>query len=77
VRFTVRTDQDPEVLARATTYAWLDGSGLELVPVAGFPELTASARSYVERWALTHLHAAVVWRGIVAEFTPAYGEAAA
>jgi hypothetical protein len=74
---TVRTDADPEVLARAALLAWLDETTLELVPVAGLPELTHTAQLYVETFMRTQLQTSVSWVRTVAEFTPDYEEVAA
>jgi len=72
----VRTDSDPEVLARAALLAWLDERPLELVPVAGLDDINHNAMTYIERFMAT-VHASVTWRGPTAEFTPDYQGAVA
>ena len=84
MRFTVRTDQDPEVICRAATLAYLDADVLEVVPVAGLHVLTIEVMQQFEEWAHRELNAWVAWTphgegaaSMCAEFTPNYGEAAA
>ena len=80
MRFTVRADQEAEVICRATTFAWLDEDVIEIVPIAGLQRLTSSAKKVVETWAATELNATVTWtgtHGTVAEFTPNYESSAA
>ena len=51
MRFTVRADQDPEVICRAAHLAYNDADVLELVPVAGLPDLTVHVQQHVEDYA--------------------------
>jgi hypothetical protein len=76
-RFHVRTDADPGIWHRATTYAYLGEDLLELVPVAGLDALTILAQQSIEAFADAHLDAWVSWNGLTAEFTPNHHAAVA